>query len=381
MPNIRKISILTLYFLATIQFVWCYLWITRPYVNTRLYELGRERMPFQGRMLMVFPMRWAHHSSLLRHLSSPFALSLFWFPHPVKPEVLIQASINVLCLLATGYFTTRIYQASSRTGLLTHFIYPLLLAACSVTYMLHTVQNFRFIYDLPSLAFFSAAMYLLYFRWHWLWFAALFLLATINRETTLLLLPLYMLNSAVSDGRFRWPSVLHTRTLAVVLPLSGAWILWQVFLHHHLAHNASELYPRIDWNLKSLFAPQAWPQLLSTCGYLLIFVVVMRRFIPDPRLHAWLWLLPVWFAFMFAYGILIETRVFGELIPLLVASTTLILEQLLLRRIAALRLRKKVVPGHLGNVFVIPEGNLRFRPLHHQANRANSFASGLDRLD
>ena len=141
MPNIRKISILSLYLLATIQFAWCYLWITRPYVNTRLYELGRERMPFQGRMLMVFPMRWAHNSTLLQQLSSPFALSHFWFPRPVQPEVLVQAAVNVLCLLVTGYFTAKIYQASSRTGLLTHLTYPLLLAACSVTYMLHPPRD------------------------------------------------------------------------------------------------------------------------------------------------------------------------------------------------------------------------------------------------
>jgi hypothetical protein len=61
----------------------------------------------------------------------------------------------------------------------------------------------------------------------------------------------------------------------------------------------------------------------------------MRRRILDPQLRAWLWLLPVWSGFMFVFGILIETRVFGELIPFVVCTTTLILEQLLLVRIAA----------------------------------------------
>jgi hypothetical protein len=57
-----------MYFLATIQFVWCYLWLTRPYVSTALYEQGRERMPFQGRMLLMMPLRWAHHSRALAWL-------------------------------------------------------------------------------------------------------------------------------------------------------------------------------------------------------------------------------------------------------------------------------------------------------------------------
>ncbi len=328
-----KTFLILIYALATVQFAWCYFWITRPYVNTLAYEEGLERMPFQGRLLMMFPMRWAHHSSALHRLTEPFAISHFWFPRPVAPEVLVQAVINVACLLLAGFFTTRIYQASSPRRLLTPLVYPLLLIVCGVTYVFHTVQNFRFLYDLPSLAFFAAAMYLLYLRKHWSWFAALFLIATFNRETTLLLLPLYLLNQAVEDGRLQPRLLLRPRSLALVLTLSLCWTAWQLFLRHHFAHNPSEFYPRINWNVKSLLVPQAWPQLLSACGYLLLFVALMRRRILDPQLRAWLWLLPVWSGFMFVFGILIETRVFGELIPFVVCTTTLIVERLLLARI------------------------------------------------
>jgi hypothetical protein len=331
MSHKQKIALMLVYLVATIQFVWCYLWLTRPYVNTLLYEEGRERMPFQGRVLMMLPMQWAHQSSALRWMAEPFAKSHFWFPKPVAPEVLVQAVIDVLCLMLTGYLTTKIYQASSRR-LLTPMVYPLLLVVCCSTYVMHTVQNFRFLYDLPSLTFFAAAMYLMYFRRHRIYFAGIFVLATINRETTLLLLPLYMLNEAVEEGRLQWPLVLRARTLWVVVPLVLVWGGWQIFIRHLFAQNVSEFYPRINWNVKSLVAPQAWPQLLSACGYLLLFVVVMRRRIIDPRLRAWLWLLPVWFMFMFVYGILIETRVFGELIPFVVCATALIVEELLLAR-------------------------------------------------
>ncbi|MCU1252144.1 MAG: hypothetical protein JWQ49_5173 [Edaphobacter sp.] len=328
----KKILLLIIYVIATIQFVWCYLWLTRPYVNTFLYEQGQERMPFQGRSLMILPMRWAHQSDTLHQLTLPFENSPFWFPKPVAPEVLTQAFIDVVCLLLTGYFTIRIYEASSRRRLLTPIVYPLLLVVCGATYIMHTVQNFRFIYDLPSLAFFAAAMYLLYFRAHWMYFANLFLVATVNRETTLLLLPLYMLNRAVENGKIRWQRLVRPRTLVVVLPLAAAWTVWQIVIRRIFAGNASEFYPRLDWNIKSLVAPQAWPQMLSACGYLLLFIVAMRKRITDTRLRAWLWLLPIWCFFMFVYGILIETRVFGELIPLVVCATTIILEELLLER-------------------------------------------------
>src|ERR1700712_283988 len=106
MPLRRQAALMLIYILATIQFAWCYLWITRPYVNTLQYEEGLERMPFQGRLLMMFPMRWAHHSTTLQLLTQPFAISHFWFPRPVAPEVLVQAAIDVVCLLLAGYFTT-----------------------------------------------------------------------------------------------------------------------------------------------------------------------------------------------------------------------------------------------------------------------------------
>jgi hypothetical protein len=332
MPRKRNLFLHLVYGVATVQFAWCYLWLTRPYVNTAQYELGLERMPFQGRILMMWPMRWAHESRLMQWLTEPFGLSRFWFPRPVAPEVLVQAAVNVACLLVTGWMTAKIYEASSKTRLLTPLVYPLLLTTAAATYMMHTVQNFRFIYDFPSLAFFATAMFLIYFRKHWGYFVALFAVATINRETTLLLLPLYMLNGAVEDGRLRWPLLFRRRTMLVVAPLALAWTGWQILIHQMFAGNVSEFYPRFDWNIKSLLSPQAWPQLLSACGYLMLIVVVMRRRIADARLRAWLWILAPWLMFMFVFGILVETRVFGELIPFVVCATTMILEETVLIR-------------------------------------------------
>lgn len=334
MTFLRRRWLLTAFYaLATVQIAWCYFWLTRPYVNTWLYEHGQERMPFQGRCLMVPLFRLAHSSTALHAMGKLFVISRFWFPRPVQPEVLLQAAVNVTCLAITGLLTTRIYQASSRRRLLTPLIYPLVLVVFAATYILHTVQNFRFTYDLPSLAFFTTALYLLYFRKHWGWFAALFVVATVNRETTLLLLPLFLVDHALDNGRLRWRRLLAPRELAVVVPLALFWIGWEIFVRHLFAHNRSEFYPRLNWNIKSLLLPHAWPQLLSACGYLLPFVVLMRRWVPHPRLRAWLWLFPLWVLFMFSYGILIETRVFGELIPLVVCCSALIFEELLLARL------------------------------------------------
>jgi hypothetical protein len=77
MSERKKITLILVYITATVQFVWCYLWLTRPYVNTLMYEQGLERMPFQGRSLMMLPLRWARESSLLIWLTTPFSKSQF----------------------------------------------------------------------------------------------------------------------------------------------------------------------------------------------------------------------------------------------------------------------------------------------------------------
>lgn len=333
MSGLKRFWLPFVYLIATVQIGWCYFWLTRPYVSTRGYELGTERMPFQGRCLMMLPMRVVHGNKVLLWIAHPLALLHFWFPTQVQPEVLTQALINVICLVVTGWATTRLYCACSHRRLLTPIIYPLVLAVFAATYMLHTVQNFRFIYDLPSLAFFSVAMWLIYARKRRGWFAMLFIVATINRETTLLLLPLYAIDHSFDGTRLNWKKLFAWRTVATVVPLATMWAAWQVFLRFWFYGNRSEFYPRLDWNVKSLLLPAAWPQLLSACGYLLLFVVVMRRRIPNARLQAWQWLLPLWVTFMFSYGILVETRVFGELIPMVVCSAALIAEELLLSRV------------------------------------------------
>jgi hypothetical protein len=338
----RRGVLVAIYFLATIQFAWCYLRLTLHYVRLETYEYGNERMPFQGRMLMMVPMRWASQSSLVSWLASSSKLTPFWFQKPLTPEALVEAVIDVGCLLLAGWATVKIYKASSSRQLLTPFIYPLFLVVCVATYIMHVVQNFSFLYDLPSLAFFSVAMYLMYFQKHWAWFAALFCVATVNRETTLLLLPLYMLNEAMQNGRLVWSRVLRWRTLAVVMPLGVLWAAWQIYVQRLFIYNPSEFYPRFDWNVKSLLLPLAWPQLLSAGGYLLLFVAAMHHRVADPRLRAWLWLLPVWLLFMFSYGILIETRIYGELIPLIVCATAIICEEMLLVRMGVL-LRRPVL--------------------------------------
>jgi hypothetical protein len=320
-----------IYLAGTVQLAGCYFTLVRPYVNTALYESGRERLPFQTRVLMMAPMWWAHRSGMAAAFAAYVAHSRFWYLRPPEPEAIVQLWINVASLLVAGWVAVQIHRAAAGKtggprGFLAFLVYPLFLVLFACHYILHTIQNFRFLYDLPGVAFFSVGLWMIYFRKSpWL-FAALFLIATLNRETTLLLLPFYMLSAASRDEEFRWKNAFNLRTISVVIPLAAAWVAWHFFIFHIFKYNVSEYYPRLSLNLYTLVHPRYWPQLLSAGGYLLPFILLGRRSIRDPQLRAWLWVLPVWFGFMFFWGILVETRVFGELLAYLTCIAVLIAE-------------------------------------------------------
>jgi hypothetical protein len=135
--------------------------------------------------------------------------------------------------------------------------------------------------------------------------------------------------------RYRWDRLWSARTLAVVLPLFAWWVLWNWWTTHHFAGNASAAAPRLLLNLGILLWPVAWPQLAGALAFLWPFTFLWRHSIPDAVIRSWAWLPVMWLVLMLRYGLLIETRIFGELVPYFACTTVLIAEELLLRRVAS----------------------------------------------
>jgi hypothetical protein len=173
---------------------------------------------------------------------------------------------------------------------------------------------------------------------------ALFTVATLNRETTLFLLPLYALSQASGHGphsgasQFRWRSLVAPSTLAVIAPLALYWAVWHHVVFSIFAANASEYYARVPYNLHFFTHLRYYPQLFSCLGFLLPFLFTGRRFVRDAQLRAWLWCVPVWYAFMLVWGVILETRIFGELLPFVTAYTAVMAEEWLAARMMLLRL-------------------------------------------
>jgi len=331
--------------LATMQCVWFYLGRVPSALNESAFEAGGERLPFQQRLLMMLPLRWAHRSPAMQHAAQFFSNLPGWFPSPVHPEDLVEAAVDLVCVAVTGWSVRRIYQAASRTGLLTPFAYPLTLLMMVTTYALLTTHAFRFVYDLPSLACFALGMYLIYFRRSPVIFALVFLLGTINRETSLFLLPLYGVAACLSSDaktrdagtRWAWRRLGTRSTLIVIIPLAAGWIGWHLWVSRHFSGNASPFPPHLLLNIALAACVFSWPQMLCACSYCAPLVLGYRRSLQDPLLRAWIWLPLVWFACMLSFGLLIEPRIFGELIPYIACCALLIAEQSLVTRFTGLR--------------------------------------------
>ncbi len=325
---------------ATLHAVWFYLAYVKCYLDLTCYEIGTAHTPYQYRLLLMPPLRWAHQSPACVRLAAGLSHLHAWFPRGVRPESLVEFPVDVAAVAVAGLVTRRIYLAASRTGLLAPAVYPLTLLMIVVTYTLGTMYRLRFVYDLPSLGFFAAGMFLLYFRRPWWQFCVLFAVATVNRETTLFLLVMFMMACwlRVHDAgavRRPWRHGLCLRRwdALLVAALFAAWCGWHVWVVHRFAANGSESWSRTWLNLKLLLVPASWLQLMSCFAFCGPLLLLWRKRVHDRVLRLWLWVIPAWFVFMLHYGLLLENRIFGELIPLVACCVALGAEDALCRRI------------------------------------------------
>lgn len=321
---------------ASVHVAWFYVALVPSALNLVRYEQGLERTPFQQRLLMTFPMRWAHDSAALGRLAHGLSAMPAWFPHGVRPEGIVEAAADLACIVITGLVARALYEAASPRRLLAPLVYPLTLVMIVATYCMNTMHRLRFVFDLPGMAFFSLGLYAIYFRRsRWL-FAGLFVVATFNRETSLFLLLLYLSTrwADTSGGVMeRLRVVFGLRDTALVSGLGVFWIAWHVAVDRQFSANAVASGPRLSLNIGTLLWPTSWVQILCVFAFLGPLCVFDRGLVRDRTLRAWYWVFPVWFFFMLRFGILIEIRIFGELIPYVACLCALIAEERVLLRL------------------------------------------------
>ncbi len=174
-----------LYTFATLNFIRYYVVSTQFYLDMPRYLAGRERLPFQERVLPIVLMWPINHSAALMRI---FAERAETHAHSLVPTVPAATprtgAFYILALLSfaiAGYFTTRLYRAVTETGLLAPLVFPFFLVVTLWTYVVHIDANFSYPYDLPSLAFFTAGIFCIYTR-RFLPLPFIVFFGTMNRE-------------------------------------------------------------------------------------------------------------------------------------------------------------------------------------------------------
>jgi hypothetical protein len=334
-----------LYACATLQFVRYYCKSTDFYLNMTAYLTGHERLPFQERVLPIALLRPMYH---WHWLMSHMAHSNGAFTPELGPFYLL----SLLSLAVAGIYTQRFYFLVSGRRSLSFLVYPIFLFTMMWSYSIHNEANYSYPYDLPGVAFFAAGLYYIYKRS----FVGLFfviLIGTFNRETTLFLIVLYVIDSASRavpslqlarasrSDRDAGHGILDRFDLRLVgwtkvAILGSIWIAVKFGLAYHFAGNSNaENFLRIRYNLARL-SPRLLPALLNICGYTIPLIVVFFRMLKPIRVQNYLWVLPVWIAVMFCSGVLVETRIYGELCPFAAVALVLIIEESAARSACAL---------------------------------------------
>ncbi len=326
-----------LYVCATLQFIRYYVVSTTFYLDMPRYLAGGERLPFQERVLPIFLMWPINHSAfLMRHLAHP--RGGFDAPSAATPDTLAFYLVSLASFSCAAYFVVRLYRAVTVRGTLAALVFPAFMVLTLWTYVVHIDANFSYPYDMPSLAFFAGGLLAIYTR-RYLPLIVVMVLGTLNRETTLFLVGIYVLDAASRElpdtlservsgrlslgERFSLQQVSWPRA-ALLLAI---WLAIKVSLAYHFRHNDnSENFVRL-WGNFGRLRPRLWPILLNICGYVLPVVVLLRSRLRPLRFANTLYILPFWFAVMFYTGVILETRIYGELCAFTAVAAVLLLEE------------------------------------------------------
>lgn len=309
----RDLGWVLLVAILSVHFALSYMTHSHPYLDITKYAQGQERNPFQYRALT---------SWLLYILAKPIdALSLqdYFSPPFDNAYRIADTIISTISIALSVYFTYRIILHFTQVKYFAQLASLLVIYMAYFNYILaYGVYNFSYPYDLPQLAFFSAALFFLY-RQAFLYFYIVFVISTINRETSIFLLVFLMLSYIVNPGPLRKPAI----NWLIAGLASFALIKYLLLLAY--GHNAHEIPQRAAYgglwvwqlglNLKILLMPQYWADILSNFGFIWLIVLFWFRYLNQDELKRCLWAIFPWIVGMMFVGRILEIRIFGELIP------------------------------------------------------------------
>jgi hypothetical protein len=287
------------------------------YLNLQDYLSERAALPFQFRILMVPVFK------LLLNLLNQLSPQIYFSSLPLyltKPEQLVYVVINCI-----GFFFALIFfhQLARTTFKSSNFVFEADLLFITATYSIFVLNpnlNFILPYDLPSLAFMQLCT-LLVLRESRLLLALAFVFATVNRETSFVVV--IFLTSRILLGLE--PRRMHA--LLTVVALTVIWIVIKVSLSFFVTGSGPfilfDLVPRA--NLTILLKPWQWPNLLPLLLPFAVATYVLLR-APNRNALSWTGTYMLGFLALFMVAGITEHRSYGDLIGFSVISILFFLE-------------------------------------------------------
>jgi hypothetical protein len=280
------------------------------------YVAGHERLPYQNRELPMLLMQAADHIHALTKVAGHLP-----FGDKTVPSM-VMALLAFFGMLGTVYAVRGTVKALTGDASLARWICLLVVFMSYFDLASTWGLNYTAPYDVPSLCFFALGIWLIV-TGRLVWLYPVFLIATLNRETTIFLVVFYILWSLKRAGK---PAgiALH----AVVL--TALWVAIKIYLSHRFQGNPMDgdnglFMSHAKQNLKFLL-PQQWPVLLSVCGFTLPIVFAARRWIRNPAYTAAAGgVMALWFLGMMVVGVLVELRIFAEWAALVTPLLALII--------------------------------------------------------
>jgi len=305
--------------------------ISNEYTRATLWDMmrGNAELPFQYRMLLPWIIKIIYHTHLsvpnynlhLFHGDTSYFMTAFW---------VTVVFLMLLVLTFRGYLNHFMNNAiaSSILSLTLFFVLPynfIFAFHYPSPYLFPPLfqRSLFFIYDIPSMFFFTLAM-LLMLKEKWPWYYPIFVLATFNRETTFFLIIIYLF-IAFRNKPFKSIALHGGLQMAV-------WMAIKLLMYALYYENSGQpLTFRIDSNLHFLSVLHYLPNMLSAMGWIWIPVLLFYRRIPYPELRRSVLAFFPFAVSMFIVGNVFEFRIYGEFIPVILAAFWVILRQIMLQ--------------------------------------------------
>jgi hypothetical protein len=277
------------------------------------YEQGQDQLPFQGRVLMEPAMRWAHQNHAMQRVSDRLNENKL-VVEPYTPEKVLSILIGCVAVCLLGLLAN--YAGRQVAGPLWWLPWAIVLAILYTSYAARAEQAYWYPYDLPEFLLFGLGT-VFAMRRQVVALLLLMPLIALNRETAILLVPLWIAAAWPERGESGRRTILALQTAALL----AAWAVVRVLIARHFAHNPSMTGSRIPRNLGDFANPRHWPQMASALSFLLPVVTLNWRRL-SVRSQRMLWAMWVCLPVLLYFGIWTESRIFDEFTLLVAVLAT-----------------------------------------------------------